>query len=470
LFDSDCPFFIKLYCTFQDETRLYFTMNYCPNGELLTLINQREIFDEQASLFYAAEIILALEHLHRLGIVHRDLKPENILLNEKMHIQLTDFGSALFLNVPSNENDKENYRNRKNSFVGTAQYVSPEMLTNKKITPMCDLWAFACILFQMLTDDSPFSCGNEYQIFQKIQNLEYKIPDAFPSYAKNLIESLLKLDSTERLGANDDLSASGYESIRNHPYFSSIQNWDLSNQDAPAHLLSVATKKTATSNELNSEPGLTERHIARMLGLALYDDTNQIDEENEEEEPTISVKGLFDISLQELEGRLTEQKKTNKYHQFVENNLIVKQGLVDKKKGFFPRRRMFLLTTGPRLYYVDPQNMVLKGQVPLSKEMRIDAKNFRNFYIHVPNRTYILEDTTNSAPAWCEALEEVKKHISQIDSGESAVTDAPEASTSSASDSNCSNSDSLKIARKSSSKNSLFNIHIRKIGLIEKTN
>ena len=48
-----------------------FTMNYCINGELLSFINQREIFDEKASLFYGAEILLALEHLHKLKIIHR---------------------------------------------------------------------------------------------------------------------------------------------------------------------------------------------------------------------------------------------------------------------------------------------------------------------------------------------------------------------------------------------------------------
>lgn len=48
-----------------------FAMNYCVNGELLSFINQQEVFDEEATLFYMAEILLALEHLHRLGIVHR---------------------------------------------------------------------------------------------------------------------------------------------------------------------------------------------------------------------------------------------------------------------------------------------------------------------------------------------------------------------------------------------------------------
>lgn len=321
------------------------------------------------------------------------MKPENLLLNQHLHIQLSDFGSALLLNDPSknepasepkyNNNNNNAYRNRKNSFVGTAQYVSIEMLTNRKITPMVDIWAFACILYQMITNKPPFNGGNEYLIFQKIQNLEYTFPDDFPTDAKHLIQSILKIDSTERIGAKDDLSIGGYESIRNHPYFASLNNdWDMLKRVAPQKLKSVA--KPESSSELNvelSETGLNEKQITRLLGLALHDDS----------ELESSLKGMQALSPRDFEERLERQKRTNKYHQFVENNLILKQGLIDKKKGFFPRRRMFLLTTGPHLYYVDPANMVLKGQVSFSKDMRTEAKNFRNFYVHVVMTHHLMQ-------------------------------------------------------------------------------
>ena len=112
----------------------------------------------------------------------------------------------------------------------------------------------------------------------------------------------------------------------------------------------------------------------------IFDNENNCDNNKT---TTNKRKHILDISANEFEERLRKQKETNKFHPFVENNLIIKQGLIDKKKGFFPRRRMFLLTTGPHLYYVDPANMVLKGEVPFCKEMRTEAKNFRNFYIHV---------------------------------------------------------------------------------------
>lgn len=88
--------------------------------------------------------------------------------------------------------------------------------------------------------------------------------------------------------------------------------------------------------------------------------------------------------------RIEDQTKNNEYHRFVEGHLIVKQGILYKKKGFFPKKRMFLLTEGPHLYYVDPDKMVLKGEIPWSSKLRTEIRDFRVFFVHVPGRTYYL--------------------------------------------------------------------------------
>lgn len=94
LSNAGAPFFVKLYCTFQDSDRLYFVLSYAKHGELLPHINKVGSLDFACTQFYAAELVSALEHLKQLHIIHRDLKPENILLDENMHILVTDFGSA----------------------------------------------------------------------------------------------------------------------------------------------------------------------------------------------------------------------------------------------------------------------------------------------------------------------------------------------------------------------------------------
>ncbi len=87
----------------QDARNLYFVITYAKNGDLLEFINAMAKRDVDCTQFYAAELVSALEFLHERRIIHRDLKPENILLDSKMHIMITDFGSAKLL--PSDDDN-----------------------------------------------------------------------------------------------------------------------------------------------------------------------------------------------------------------------------------------------------------------------------------------------------------------------------------------------------------------------------
>lgn len=135
-------------------------MSYAKNGDLLPYINNVGLFDVTCTRFYSGELLCAVEHLHNLNIMHRDLKPENILLDQNMHIKLADFGcSKIFEEADSTDNlstNKINAQKRRDSFVGTAHYVSPELLLNNAAFPTSDLWAFGCIVYQMIAGIPPF--------------------------------------------------------------------------------------------------------------------------------------------------------------------------------------------------------------------------------------------------------------------------------------------------------------------------
>lgn len=81
---------------------------------------------------------------------------------------------------------------------------------------------------------------------------------------------------------------------------------------------------------------------------------------------------------------------------------------MNKRKGLFARKRMLLLTTGPRLIYIDPAQMAKKGEIPWSDEVRVEPKNFKIFFVHTPNRTYYLEDPDGFALKWCDAIKDVR--------------------------------------------------------------
>ena len=88
------PWIVKLKYSFQDELFLYLVMEFLPGGDLMNLLMKKEILTEDEARFYTAEMILAVDSVHKLNCIHRDLKPDNILIDKNGHIQLSDFGLA----------------------------------------------------------------------------------------------------------------------------------------------------------------------------------------------------------------------------------------------------------------------------------------------------------------------------------------------------------------------------------------
>ena len=86
------PFIVRLHYAFQTEAKLYMVLDFVQGGDLFTRLRRDGVFPFKRAQLYAAEITLALEHLHSLGILYRDLKPENVLVDSLGHIKLTDFG------------------------------------------------------------------------------------------------------------------------------------------------------------------------------------------------------------------------------------------------------------------------------------------------------------------------------------------------------------------------------------------
>jgi 3-phosphoinositide dependent protein kinase-1 len=215
------PGIVRLYYTFQDERSLYFVLDLATNGELLATLKKIGTFDEECTRFYGAQILDAVAYMHSRGVIHRDLKPENVLLDSNMHIKITDFGTGKILDDKSKNSQNgpdivpgARSNERAASFVGTAEYVSPELLTNKEGGKPTDLWAFGCIIYQLLSGRPPFKGATEYLTFEKILALDYTFPIGFPPLARDLVERLLVPDPSKRLTV---------EHVMNHEFFKGIQ-------------------------------------------------------------------------------------------------------------------------------------------------------------------------------------------------------------------------------------------------------
>uniref|UniRef100_A0A915I1A6 Protein kinase domain-containing protein n=1 Tax=Romanomermis culicivorax TaxID=13658 RepID=A0A915I1A6_ROMCU len=132
----DHPFIVVMHTAFHDKKCLYMLFDYVAGGELFSYLRSENFFAEPVARFYAVEIILALDYLHKLKIIFRDLKPENILLDTDGHVKLTDFGFAKMLNEP-----------RTWTMCGTPEYLAPEVIQGKGHNMAVDWWSLGKKIF-----------------------------------------------------------------------------------------------------------------------------------------------------------------------------------------------------------------------------------------------------------------------------------------------------------------------------------
>ncbi|XP_069064285.1 ribosomal protein S6 kinase alpha-5 isoform X2 [Pleurodeles waltl] len=213
------PFLVTLHYAFQTETKLHLILDYINGGELFTHLSQRERFTENEVQIYIGEIVLAIEHLHKLGIIYRDIKLENILLDADGHVVLTDFGLSKELLIDETE--------RAYSFCGTIEYMAPEIVRggdtghNKAV----DWWSLGVLTYELLTGASPFTVdgdrNSQVDISRRILKSDPVYPHQMNAVAKDLIQSLLIKDPKKRLGCGPG----GSDEIKKHPFFQKI-NWD----------------------------------------------------------------------------------------------------------------------------------------------------------------------------------------------------------------------------------------------------
>ncbi|GAK66859.1 pkinase-domain-containing protein [Moesziomyces antarcticus] len=244
---SNHPFIVTLYHSFQSEDYLYLCMEYCMGGEFFRALQTRpgKCLPEEDAKFYAAEVIAALEYLHLMGFIYRDLKPENILLHQSGHVMLSDFdlsaratqrggapamirqatpGSAPLVDTRSCIADL-----RTNSFVGTEEYIAPEVIKGCGHTSAVDWWTLGILIYEMIFATTPFKGSTRNETFSNVLRNEVQFPDSTPisSFGKSLIRKLLIKDELKRMG-----SQSGASEVKQHKWFSNI-SWGLLRNSTP---------------------------------------------------------------------------------------------------------------------------------------------------------------------------------------------------------------------------------------------
>lgn len=211
---SNYPFLVGLHSCFQNESRLFFVIEFVRGGDLMYHMQRKRRLSEPEARFYAAEISLALEYLHMRGIIYRDLKLDNVLLDHEGHIKLTDYGMC-------KEGIKQGEKT--STFCGTPNYISPELLRGLEYGFSVDWWALGVLLYEMLAGKSPFdtSDSSEDALFQTILEKTIRIPRTLSVQAQNILKGFLKKDPDERLGCR----SGGFSEIKSNEFFRGI-DWE----------------------------------------------------------------------------------------------------------------------------------------------------------------------------------------------------------------------------------------------------
>ncbi|KAI4297376.1 hypothetical protein L6164_037270 [Bauhinia variegata] len=292
----DHPFLPTIYAEFEASNFSCIVMEFCSGGDLHSLRHKQphKRFSLTASRFYAAEVLVALEYLHMLGIIYRDLKPENVLVRSDGHIMLSDFDLSLCSDaIPAVESPDSSpdpafppalsytrtpsisspfsclsnrvFRSKKIqtvqpnrlfvaepvgarscSFVGTHEYVSPEVASGRSHGNAVDWWSFGIFIYEMIYGRTPFAGPSNEATLRNIIKKPLTFPTATPSStlehsARDLISGLLNKNPTQRLG-----SKRGAADIKKHPFFKGI-NLALVRMLTPPEVPGLKLRKQKTT-------------------------------------------------------------------------------------------------------------------------------------------------------------------------------------------------------------------------------
>ena len=155
------PHILSLYDSGEADGLLYYVMPYVEGESLRDRLNRERLLPIDDALQIAIEVADALGYAHMLGIIHRDIKPENILLTGG-HALVADFGIARAVTSAGGEKLTQT-----GMALGTPLYMSPEQATGEDVGPSADIYSLACMLYEMLAGQPPFTGPNARAIMAR---------------------------------------------------------------------------------------------------------------------------------------------------------------------------------------------------------------------------------------------------------------------------------------------------------------
>ncbi|KAI4356322.1 hypothetical protein L6164_000353 [Bauhinia variegata] len=335
----DHPLLPRLRGVLETEKIIAHAIPYCSGGNLHSLRKRQseKMFSNDSIRFYAVELILALEYLHGLGIVYRDLKPENIMIQDNGHIMLVDFDLSKKLNSkspptschssPSSDSVRARRKScilrfysfcssgitpydsdfncdnstptdscsveKSNSFVGTEEYVSPDVISGKGHDFGVDWWSLGVVLYEMLYGTTPFKGANRKETFYRILTKDPELAGE-KTPLRDLIGKLLEKDPNRRIGLDE---------IKSHEFFEGV-NWDM--------VLEISRPPFIPETEVRDRDGISKIDVELFVhgiffGKSVEDEKkNKVQEGKKGEENLENNKGVWVEKLSQQAQHPTE--------------------------------------------------------------------------------------------------------------------------------------------------------------------
>uniref|UniRef100_A0A0A9VYG3 cAMP-dependent protein kinase catalytic subunit alpha n=1 Tax=Lygus hesperus TaxID=30085 RepID=A0A0A9VYG3_LYGHE len=210
-------FVLNIMETFIDNSFVYFAMPFLCGGDLLGHLLKEKRFEEPATKYYVAQVVLALEYLHSLKIAHRDLKPENLSLDQRGYLRLLDFGLSKIV------------IGKTYTFCGTPEYMAPEIILGKGYGFSVDWWSLGVVAYQLCSGIQPFFSSKQDRLFSLITSGEFTDREFFSDEFSDFLSKLMAVDVTCRVGCGQG----GAGEVKKQKWFEDINWLALLNKRAP---------------------------------------------------------------------------------------------------------------------------------------------------------------------------------------------------------------------------------------------
>ena len=415
---------VKLYGNFEDNSFIYFVMEYMEKGNLYNIITlHKNMLNTKFVASILKDIISAVYYLHNMNppIIHRDIKPENVLLGENNIVKLTDFGWSNYINFSGEQ---------RNTYCGTPIYLAPEMILNKGHDERVDIWCIGVLMFELLCLKPPFNGKNSEELTQNILKGNICWFKKIDEDAKDLISKILVANPLKRIGIKEIITHKFFtkffpnpisflikpsNNFNNEPYIISkdvpwkinlIRKRSKINNNSNCNIDKIDVKNRINSKDLSPKNKINKRN--KLLNVS-YDNINKVYTLKENNYSSPNEYEKLKKSYQEMKNLNEQYKKmieikNNQIKDLQNKNKHLKEKLEEiqvillekEKKG--DNNDKYLNKGEKKKYIKRPTTPEISINLDnsISKRFYVKSKKSKNFqsYANIePNQEYAKNQT-----------------------------------------------------------------------------